>query len=89
MLGVTLFIVVYEVLPWVLRKAKQRKDGAELRKRKEAFLKNIHQMDFTCSICLHDGNRGLKTDCGHMYHQECMSEWVELSPTCPICRKLL
>jgi len=38
-----------------------------------------------CTICL-----GQRTDavlqCGHVYHWECVSAWLDAKNTCPICR---
>mmetsp|Transcript_23580 Transcript_23580/g.65850 ORF Transcript_23580/g.65850 Transcript_23580/m.65850 type:complete len:268 (-) Transcript_23580:168-971(-) len=46
-----------------------------------------------CSICLHDidaGNRATSLAvCGHVFHQECISQWLCLdrgSRDCPYCR---
>ncbi|CAN1264116.1 Putative RING-H2 finger protein ATL21A [Linum perenne] len=46
--------------------------------------------DNTCSICLSEYNpkETLKTipDCHHLFHAECIDEWLRLNGTCPICR---
>ena len=38
-----------------------------------------------CTICL-----GSRTDavlqCGHMYHWECVQQWLDTQNTCPVCR---
>ena len=45
-------------------------------------------IDDVCPICLDD----LKTDicrntiCGHLYHCNCISYWVNRSDACPVCR---
>ena len=42
-----------------------------------------------CSICLMDINEGQKTillPCGHMFHDECVTKWLNLHNTCPLCR---
>ena len=42
----------------------------------------------TCSVCL----CGMKEECGklgcgHLYHQECITEWIDhANSTCPLCR---
>ncbi|KAB2609560.1 RING-H2 finger protein ATL70-like [Pyrus ussuriensis x Pyrus communis] len=43
-----------------------------------------------CSICLADYEdkdilRGVPI-CGHYFHQICVDKWLQLHPTCPICR---
>jgi E3 ubiquitin-protein ligase RNF115/126 len=43
----------------------------------------------TCSICLMDINDGQKTillPCGHMFHDECITKWLNIHNTCPLCR---
>ena len=43
-----------------------------------------------CSICLNDYEDSevvrVIPDCGHMFHKDCIDEWLRLHPTCPICR---
>lgn len=44
-----------------------------------------------CSICL-DGfssKTAVKTHCNHIYHYECIIEWMGVQMTCPICRENL
>ena len=44
-----------------------------------------------CSICLNDikANSSVVTPCGHLFHQDCLSEWLYTANkhTCPICRE--
>ena len=44
-----------------------------------------------CAICLEeyeDGDMQLHLDCGHYYHDDCMSNWFSDSGrACPLCRK--
>ena len=43
----------------------------------------------TCSICLMDINDGQNTillPCGHMFHSDCATKWLEIHNTCPLCR---
>jgi len=42
-----------------------------------------------CSICLTDiptGRSYLQTKCNHIFHAECLNNWLGQSPTCPYCR---
>lgn len=40
----------------------------------------------TCSICYVQMNGdGGKLMCSHMFHKECLCEWLHESPTCPMC----
>ncbi|XP_057440101.1 uncharacterized protein LOC130731964 [Lotus japonicus] len=44
----------------------------------------------SCSICLTelgDGARAVSsTPCKHVFHQDCLVQWLIKSPTCPLCR---
>lgn len=46
--------------------------------------------NISCSICydniLHDRPLSHLT-CGHIFHKNCLDEWLERSKTCPECRK--
>ncbi|KAE8725146.1 RING-H2 finger protein ATL70 [Hibiscus syriacus] len=46
--------------------------------------------DTCCSVCLADykGNDSLRLlpGCGHLFHLECVDQWLRLYPTCPVCR---
>jgi len=43
-----------------------------------------------CSICLSDYKESevvrVMPDCTHMFHRNCIDEWLRLHATCPICR---
>mmetsp|Transcript_22057 Transcript_22057/g.33682 ORF Transcript_22057/g.33682 Transcript_22057/m.33682 type:complete len:313 (+) Transcript_22057:121-1059(+) len=42
-----------------------------------------------CCICLADvgvGDLMKRLNCGHLYHKECIEEWVNKHCTCPVCR---
>jgi len=52
------------------------------------------EKDINCSICLHDFEKKKdlisKTNCGHYYHIECISQWTKIQRKCPNCvRKLV
>jgi len=46
-----------------------------------------------CSICLesnkNDENVSEKLICGHLYHKDCISQWLKNNTTCPLCRVVL
>ena len=43
--------------------------------------------DYECSICLSPKKKGLVTVlCMHIFHKQCINEWVKFDKTCPICR---
>lgn len=43
----------------------------------------------SCSICREivvPNNNILTLHCGHLYHEFCVSEWMQQAQTCPVCR---
>lgn len=50
--------------------------------------------DDVCPICYgemtssHPDSVGL-TACGHMFHRECLAQWLPIQASCPVCRKQL
>lgn len=45
----------------------------------------------SCIICFDqlitpDNSNYIIIKCGHKYHQECLSEWIKIKSSCPICR---
>lgn len=43
-----------------------------------------------CSICLEDIEENkIILDCGHIYHKECITNWLKVSYNCPYCRAIV
>lgn len=45
--------------------------------------------DSFCSICLDDFDETkdiVYLDCQHIYHEDCIIEWINKDPSCPLCR---
>ena len=46
-----------------------------------------------CSICLNSIKKKeedtKKTNCNHLFHTECISRWLKIKSSCPLCRKFL
>lgn len=44
-----------------------------------------------CAICLSDYKPSdvirLLQECGHLFHVKCIDTWLNVHPTCPVCRK--
>ena len=44
-----------------------------------------------CSICFEDYEHNTlarKSVCGHIYHADCIQQWLLIKPCCPLCRSL-
>lgn len=42
-----------------------------------------------CSVCLDSlviGEPALRIHCGHLYHEDCVKDWLKKSNECPVCR---
>jgi hypothetical protein len=42
-----------------------------------------------CSICFENitEEKLMKTNCNHCFHNNCMTEWLKIKNSCPLCRK--
>lgn len=42
-----------------------------------------------CPVCISEFSKGdviAELKCGHIFHKDCVAEWVKKHPTCPVCR---
>ncbi|CAJ1958913.1 unnamed protein product [Sphenostylis stenocarpa] len=39
-----------------------------------------------CAICFEDFVVGVRMACMHMFHKNCISEWLKIGHSCPLCR---
>ena len=49
----------------------------------------IKQQHKSCTICtdeFEDDSKIQLLNCQHIYHHDCLTEWVKRKPDCPICR---
>jgi hypothetical protein len=53
----------------------------------------VKEEDATCSVCLAEYEAGDKLCtlplCGHVFHRDCIDEWLVSHQTCPLCRVCL
>jgi hypothetical protein len=46
--------------------------------------------ELQCCICLiEQSSTFVKTKCNHIFHKECIDEWLKTNTTCPMCRRVL
>lgn len=73
----------------------QTENNANIQKTIEKIKKNkissddISESDKICSICLEDFSQEKEIiilDCKHIYHNDCIIEWIYKDTTCPLCR---
>lgn len=53
---------------------------------------SVDSETMTCLICLEEllvGSRAiqLSSPCLHVYHEDCILKWLDISSTCPLCRR--
>jgi hypothetical protein len=69
-----------------------KNDNVEIRKDFEMYKnidEEIKQQYKSCTICtdeFEDDSKIQLLNCQHIYHHNCLTEWVKRKPDCPICR---
>ena len=47
-------------------------------------------MSDECSICLDKLDKNIFIlKCNHKFHKECLSRWLNINPSCPLCRNII
>ncbi|KAM1702732.1 hypothetical protein FF1_028000 [Malus domestica] len=47
------------------------------------------EVSAACSVCMEEmevGSQAIRMPCSHLYHKDCIVEWLEKSRVCPLCR---
>lgn len=68
---------------------KRTDDIVEFNFTKYENLKNEEKNDLKCIICLEDfeANSDVSlTECNHIFHYECLKEWIRYKKECAVCR---
>ena len=49
------------------------------------------QLNDVCPICLDEfqEKKMIKINCGHLFHSQCIEQWITVNARCPVCRKRL
>ena len=53
------------------------------------YMKNQKNKEDKCIICQFDFNNNeylRKLPCAHLYHKECVDEWLAKDKNCPTCK---
>mmetsp|Transcript_4020 Transcript_4020/g.7311 ORF Transcript_4020/g.7311 Transcript_4020/m.7311 type:complete len:250 (+) Transcript_4020:41-790(+) len=72
----------------VLVEEDDRRPGMSRDARAELVLKTVLEED-VCVVCqeaMPVGSKAKAMPCGHLFHDECLVEWVKKSNSCPTCR---
>lgn len=81
---------------------KKREQRKQQRKYKTKLLKNFKKItnesniviqkvytEDKCNICLDDNCQRYVTLCGHIFHEKCIKEWVNINASCPVCKSVI
>nr|GMD12718.1 E3 ubiquitin-protein ligase RING1-like [Ipomoea batatas]GMD31331.1 E3 ubiquitin-protein ligase RING1-like [Ipomoea batatas]GME06853.1 E3 ubiquitin-protein ligase RING1-like [Ipomoea batatas] len=52
-------------------------------------LPTVNAGDGVCTVCMEGfelGVGGKKLPCDHIFHQNCLTKWLSLHKSCPLCR---
>lgn len=64
--------------------------GESQRFRRRSTLASVESMEHVCPICLGSYEEGtmlfVSKECSHIFHSECILEWLTKHEDCPICR---
>lgn len=77
---------------WIGLESSVRSVKQSVRSVKESVRSVISTSKPECSICLQQYEEGetiswaKNEDCNHMYHEECIVEWLSKHDECPLCR---
>ncbi|EJK66754.1 hypothetical protein THAOC_12296 [Thalassiosira oceanica] len=78
-----------EMLPWRYAEAESGEVSERDVDLSTPSLEQPLELEQTCSICLlafEEGETVTDLTCGHLYHAECVSEWLLKKNECPLCK---
>ena len=53
------------------------------------IVEDMPEMDWCCSVCLEaeaEANIRVRLACGHIFHRDCVTQWLREHSDCPVCR---
>lgn len=77
---VDLIMTLCELYPTRFKYQKCKRSGFIIKRSKKIKEKNCH-------ICLCELNKDVLLNCGHLFCEDCIDEWLKKNVTCPICRQ--
>lgn len=88
------FKVLYDLYPFNIRPliqkvSAQSEIGWFLRSVGHVHLSNIVSLEKTstrCPICYEHTDSSARLVCGHLFCENCISNWLEINLSCPLCR---
>ncbi|KAK4765680.1 hypothetical protein SAY86_026770 [Trapa natans] len=84
-------------VPVVLEEPSRREGSRSVVESLRAAARSIRREDpklmGQCTICMEDLADGkmsvMELSCHHLFHNHCIVSWLELSPLCPLCRRVV
>jgi hypothetical protein len=69
-------------------KTQERKPGVKIVA--SSRLAKKEDTDYTCAICklnIEEKEKIHQLECNHIYHENCIAQWVMYKSECPVCRR--
>jgi len=58
-------------------------------RKKHIQMIEVREYNEECIICYQINNKFVLISCGHIFHEECLREWIKIKEICPLCRENL
>ncbi|XP_057451870.1 uncharacterized protein LOC130743653 [Lotus japonicus] len=52
----------------------------------EELVQEEFKQEGNCAICFEDFHVGVRMPCLHMFHKNCITSWLQVANSCPLCR---
>ena len=77
-------LVMYSVIYFILLLSSNKLNKLQI------SIKKLNDKE-SCSICLIDSNLLYETECKHLFHEKCITEWItkHQNNSCPLCRTII